>query len=241
VSGATFEKPNTMQLQVRRSAGSAGTGASDDMGVFFSPYWRSAFRQAVKRAIDVLGAGSLLIVLSPLLLLLAIAVKLSSSGEILYRWRVVGQGGRPFLSFKFRSMVSNADELKDQLKSDNEMTGPVFKITNDPRITPTGKWMRRYSLDELPQLYSVLKGDMSLVGPRPPLVTEYQRFTEYQKQKLSVKPGITGLWQVNGRNRIHDFDEWVRLDLDYIRRWSLWLDTKILLRTVAAVFSGSGK
>ena len=121
------------------------------------------------------------------------------------------------------------------------MSGPVFKLTDDPRITPLGRWMRRYSLDELPQLYSVLKGDMSLVGPRPPLVSEYERFTEYQKQKLSVKPGITCLWQVSGRNQVKDFDEWVRLDLEYIRRWTPWLDLNILFRTVGAVVSGSGK
>ncbi|MCU1302734.1 MAG: UDP-phosphate galactose phosphotransferase [Candidatus Sulfotelmatobacter sp.] len=220
---------------------SFGVKTFDDSGVVFSPLWKSKFWQGLKRAIDILGAGSLLIVLSPLFLVLAIAVKRSSQGEIFYRWRVVGRGGRPFLSFKFRSMVRNADDLKDKLEACNEMTGPVFKITNDPRVTQTGKWMRRYSLDELPQLCSVLKGDMSLVGPRPPLVSEYERFTGYQRQKLSVKPGITGLWQVSGRNQISAFDEWVRLDLEYIRRWSLWLDTTILFRTVAAVFSGSGK
>jgi lipopolysaccharide/colanic/teichoic acid biosynthesis glycosyltransferase len=216
-------------------------GAADYSAVVFSPNWASAFRQAVKRLIDVLGAGSLLIALSPLFLLLAIVVKLSSPGNIFYLWRVVGQAGRPFLSYKFRSMVTNADDLKDKLKASNEMTGPVFKMTNDPRITSAGKWMRRYSLDELPQLYSVLTGDMSLVGPRPPLAGEYQRFTDFQKQKLRIKPGITCLWQINGRNRVRNFDEWVRLDLEYIRGWSLWLDTKILLRTVAAVLSGSGK
>lgn len=220
---------------------SLGSETCDDSRVVFSPYWKSESRQALKRSVDILGASLLLTVLSPLFLVLAFAVKLSSPGEIFYRWRVVGQGGRPFLSFKFRSMVRNADDLKGKLEARNEMTGPVFKIGNDPRVTATGKWLRRYSLDELPQFYSVLKGDMSLVGPRPPLVTEYERFTDYQKQKLSVKPGITGLWQVNGRNQIHDFDEWVRLDLDYIRHWSLWLDTKILFRTVAAVFTGSGK
>jgi lipopolysaccharide/colanic/teichoic acid biosynthesis glycosyltransferase len=220
---------------------SAGSNAFDGSGVVFSPYWKSDVRRAVKRGLDVLIAGSLLILFFPLFMFLAIAVKSGSRGKIFYRWRVVGQEGRPFLSFKFRSMVSNADELRDHLEARNEMTGPVFKITGDPRVTPTGKWMRRYSLDELPQLYSVLKGDMSLVGPRPPLASELARFTAYQRQKLSVKPGITGLWQVSGRNQISDFDQWVRLDLDYIRRWSLWLDTKILLRTVAAVFAGSGK
>jgi len=138
-------------------------------------------------------------------------------------------------------MVANADELKTQLWSQNEMIGPVFKLTKDPRITRVGAWMRRYSLDELPQLYSVLKGDMSLVGPRPPLHTEYEKFTAYQKQKLVVKPGITCLWQVNGRNKVCDLDDWVTLDLDYIRNWSLGLDFKIMLQTVAAVFAGSGK
>jgi lipopolysaccharide/colanic/teichoic acid biosynthesis glycosyltransferase len=220
---------------------SAETQAADYSAVIFSPHWNSVPQQAVKRLIDVLGAGSLLIALSPLFLVLAAAVKLSSPGSVFYRWRVVGQAGRPFLSYKFRSMVSNADELKGRLEPCNEMTGPVFKITNDPRVTAAGKWMRRHSLDELPQLVSVLLGDMSLVGPRPPLASEYERFTDFQKQKLSVKPGITGLWQVSGRNQVNDFDQWVRLDLEYIRRWSLRLDLEILLRTVAAVFSGSGK
>jgi len=215
--------------------------AVDDSTVIFSPYWNSAFRPAVKRGIDLVCAGSLLILLSPLFVALAIAIKASSPGDLFYRWRVVGQGGRPLLSYKFRSMVSNADELKGQLEPANEMRGPVFKMTRDPRVTAAGKWMRRYSLDELPQLYSVLKGEMSLVGPRPPLLSEYQHFTAYQKQKVSVKPGMTGLWQVQGRNRINDLDDWVRLDLEYIRRWSLWLDTKILWRTLGVVFTGSGK
>jgi lipopolysaccharide/colanic/teichoic acid biosynthesis glycosyltransferase len=160
---------------------------------------------------------------------------------VIYRWKVVGRSGQPFVGYKFRSMVANADELKAQLEDRNEMTGPVFKLADDPRITRVGAWMRRYSLDELPQLYSVLKGDMSLVGPRPPLVTEYARFNEYQKQKLAVKPGITCLWQVSGRNELSDFDEWVGLDLSYIRRWSLWLDFEILFKTLTAVFSGSGR
>jgi lipopolysaccharide/colanic/teichoic acid biosynthesis glycosyltransferase len=138
-------------------------------------------------------------------------------------------------------MVDDADRLKSKLEPLNEMRGPVFKITNDPRVTKVGTWMRRYSLDELPQLYSVLKGDMSLVGPRPPLISEYARFTEYQKQKLAVKPGITCLWQVNGRNDVKDFDEWVKLDLDYIRRWTPMLDVKILMKTASEVFAGSGK
>lgn len=214
---------------------------ADNLGASSSQRAIPRFHLAIKRLIDMLGAGGLLISLSPLFLLLAITVNLSSPGKIFYRWKVVGQGGRPFTSYKFRSMVENADDLKAALVAANEMTGPVFKITGDPRVTATGRWMRRYSLDELPQLYSVLKGEMSLVGPRPPLATEYARFTSFQKQKLAVKPGITCLWQVSGRNRVRDFDDWVRLDLEYIRHWSLALDCRILLRTVGEVFRGSGK
>jgi len=203
--------------------------------------WDQPFQLACKRALDILLSGFLLVLVAPVILVLGIAVKLTSPGPIFYRWKVVGRNGRPFLGYKIRSMVVNADELKPHLESRNEMTGPVFKIAGDPRITAIGTWMRRYSLDELPQLYNVLKGDMALVGPRPPLRTEYERFTEYQKQKLAVNPGITCLWQISGRNKVSDFDEWVRLDLEYIRRWSLWLDFRILLGTVAAVLSGSGK
>jgi lipopolysaccharide/colanic/teichoic acid biosynthesis glycosyltransferase len=195
----------------------------------------------IKRLLDIVVAAIALQLLSPLFLFLTLMVKLTSQGQVFYRWHVVGKGGQPFTSYKFRSMVANADELKGQLAQLNEMKGPVFKLTNDPRITRVGAWMRRYSLDELPQLYSVLKGDMSLVGPRPPLVTEYARFTEYQKQKLTVTPGITCLWQVSGRNRVSDFDEWVGLDLEYIQHWSLGLDLKILLKTVREVFVGSGQ
>jgi len=207
----------------------------------FSPYWQSPVRVACKRIFDFFGAALLFVALSPILLVLGLLVKLTSPGPVLYRWKVVGKDGMPFTGYKFRSMVANADELKTKLSERNEMKGPAFKLTRDPRITPLGAWMRRYSFDELPQLYSVVKGDMSLVGPRPPLVTEYAQFTEYQKQKLKVKPGITCLWQVSGRNRISDFDEWVRLDLEYIRQWSLLLDLKILLKTIREVCVGSGQ
>jgi lipopolysaccharide/colanic/teichoic acid biosynthesis glycosyltransferase len=209
--------------------------------VEFSPYWNSSFQLACKRIIDVVSAILFLAVLLPLLLVLMILVRISSPGPIFYRWKVVGKDGEPFVGYKFRSMVFNADDLKPQLDALNEMKGPVFKLTNDPRVTRIGRWMRRYSLDELPQFYSVLKGDMSLVGPRPPLVTEYEKFTPHQKRKLAVKPGITCLWQVNGRNNVADFDDWVALDLEYIRNWSLGLDFKILARTVVEVFAGSGK
>ena len=190
---------------------------------------------------DIVGSLVLMLLLSPLMAVLAVLVKATSRGPIFYRWQVVGKDGRPFLGYKFRSMVANADELKKALADQNEMSGPVFKLAHDPRVTALGAWMRRYSLDELPQFYNVLKGDMSLVGPRPPLVSEYAGFTAYQKQKLAVKPGITCLWQVSGRNQVIDFDEWVGLDLEYIRNWSLMLDLKILLRTVREVFVGSGR
>lgn len=206
-----------------------------------SPNWHDPISVGFKRSLDVLISSLLLLLLSPLLLILGFVVMLTSKGPIFYRWKVVGRAGQPFTSFKFRSMVVNADQLKAQLECLNEMHGPVFKITNDPRITRVGWWMRRYSLDELPQLYSVLVGDMSLVGPRPPLVTEYARFSDYQKKKLSVKPGITCLWQISGRNSVRDFDDWVRLDLEYISRWSPKLDLWILWKTVAEVAGGSGK
>lgn len=206
-----------------------------------SETWNEPFQIVCKRAVDVSLSLVLLILATPLILVLGVLVKLTSAGPVFYPWKVVGKNGRLFVGYKIRSMVVNADELKSQLEKRNEMSGPVFKMAGDPRITPLGGWMRRYSLDELPQLYSVLKGDMSLVGPRPPLRTEYERFTEYQKQKLAVKPGITCLWQISGRNDVSDFNEWVRLDFEYMRRWSIWLDLQILVRTCGAVFSGSGK
>jgi lipopolysaccharide/colanic/teichoic acid biosynthesis glycosyltransferase len=209
--------------------------------VVFSSSWDQPFQLACKRILDVFLSALLLMLAAPLFLVLAVLVKLTSPGPVLYRWKVVGKNGLPFMGYKFRSMVVNADELKPQLEHRNEMTGPVFKISDDPRITNIGSWMRRYSLDELPQLYNVLKGDMAVVGPRPPLRVEYERFTEYQKQKLVVKPGITCLWQISGRNHVSNFDDWVRLDLEYIRSWSIGLDFKILLKTCGAVLSGSGK
>ena len=190
---------------------------------------------------DVLLAGALLVALSPLLGLIALGVKLSSRGPVLFPCDWVGQGGRVFRGYKFRSMVDGAAAMEAALQARNEMRGPAFKLTDDPRVTPLGRVLRKYSLDELPQLWSVLKGDLSLVGPRPPRVHEYARFTEHQKQKLAVKPGITCLWQVEGRHRINDYDDWVARDLEYIRRWSLWLDVKILARTLVVVVRGTGQ
>jgi lipopolysaccharide/colanic/teichoic acid biosynthesis glycosyltransferase len=194
----------------------------------------------VKRLMDIVVSLVALIVLSPLLLVIVILIKTTSKGPIVYRWKVVGKDCKRFCSWKFRTMVQNADALKDQLLTANEMMGPVFKIRNDPRVTPVGRVLRKYSLDELPQLVSVLIGDMSLVGPRPCLQSEFDSFTEWHKQKFAVKSGITCLWQISGRNDINDFDLWVKMDLDYIEHWSLWLDIKILLKTLPAVLSARG-
>jgi len=180
------------------------------------------------------------LILSPVLLIVGLLVKLTSPGPVFYPWNVIGRDGRPFRGYKFRTMVQNADALKAELAHQNEMAGPVFKMKNDPRITPVGRVLRKYSIDELPQLWSVLKGDMSLVGPRPAGPLEWEQYEPWQRRKLSVTPGITCLWQVNGRNRISDFDEWVKLDLYYIDNWSLSLDIKILCRTILVVLRGTG-
>lgn len=165
---------------------------------------------------------------------------MTDKGHVLYKWDVVGKNGVPFRSWKFRTMIINADIIKNQLADENEMVGPVFKIKNDPRITKVGKFLRKYSLDESIQFISVLKGDMSLVGPRPAGRIELENYKEWQKRRLSVLPGLTGPWQVSGRNKINHFDDWVKLDLDYIDNWSLWLDIKILFKTIPAAFKGTG-
>ncbi|MBI3973848.1 MAG: sugar transferase [Chloroflexi bacterium] len=201
---------------------------------------RRRWEPAVKRTVDVVVSAILLVILSPLLAAIAIAVKLGDGGPVLYRWPVVGQHGRYFIGYKFRTMVVEADQIKERLLEQNEATGPAFKMKHDPRVTPVGRVLRRFSLDELPQLWSVLRGDMSLVGPRPPLQSEYACFTERQKQKLAAKPGITCLWQISGRSEIRDFDRWLSLDLEYIRRQSIWLDLLILLQTIPAVLRGRG-
>jgi exopolysaccharide biosynthesis polyprenyl glycosylphosphotransferase len=193
-----------------------------------------------KRLIDIVGSLLCLAVLSPLFAIIAFLIKLTSPGPVFYRWNVIGFNKKPFASWKFRTMIVNADEMKEQLMRHNEMSGPVFKMKNDPRTTEIGRILRKYSLDELPQLWSVLKGDMSLVGPRPAGPRELIRYESWQRRKLSIKPGMTCLWQVSGRNRINDFNEWCLLDLQYIDNFSLWLDLKILFRTIVAVAKGTG-
>ncbi len=203
------------------------------------PY--SPWQLFLKRITDIVISALALTILSPLFLIIAALVKFTSAGPVFYQWRVVGFNKRPFKSWKFRTMLENADELKAKLWGKNEMMGPVFKIRDDPRITRVGRTLRRFTLDELPQLYSVLRGDMSLVGPRPPLIGEVNRFESWQRRKLSLRPGLTCLWQVSGRNEIRDFDDWAKLDLKYIDNWSLWLDLKIFFKTVYVVLSGSGR
>jgi exopolysaccharide biosynthesis polyprenyl glycosylphosphotransferase len=209
--------------------------------VVLSPRYLDGDMLFVKRLIDIVVSATLLTLLTPLFLLIAAAIKLTTPKlPVFYPWRVIGLSGRPFTGYKFTTMVADADKQKARLMSRNEMEGPVFKIKRDPRITPLGYFLRKYSLNELPQLWSVLKGDMSLVGPRPAFRHELERYELWHKRKLTFKPGITCLWQVSGRNRITSFDEWVRLDLEYIDQWSLGLDMRILARTIWAVLSGSG-
>ena len=200
-----------------------------------------SWQALAKSALDIVGAFVLLVLTSLIFLVTALAIKLTSPGPILFRQQRSGLNGRPFTMLKFRSMVSDAEQLKQELAALNEMAGPVFKVTQDPRITPVGRIIRRFSIDELPQLVNVLRGEMSLVGPRPLPVDEVKRFDDFShRRRLSVKPGLTCLWQVSGRNEVKDFKDWVRLDLEYIDNWSLWLDVKILLRTIPVVLIGTG-
>jgi len=198
------------------------------------------WQRFMKRGMDIVISTCALVALCPLFLVIAALIKLTSSGSVFYEWKVVGLNKRLFRGYKFRSMVKDADKLKEKLLEHNEMNGPVFKMEDDPRVTGVGRFLRKFSLDELPQLWSVLKGDMSLVGPRPCLQTELPHFENWQRRKFSVKPGITCLWQVNGRNNIKDFSEWAKMDLEYIDNWSLWLDFKVLFKTVPAVLLRRG-
>jgi len=193
----------------------------------------------LKRIIDIIGAAVLIALSAPVMAGAAIAIRLTSPGPIIYKQRRCTIHGREFWMYKFRTMVSEADQLRAELESRNEVGGPVFKMWNDPRITRVGKWMRRYSIDELPQLFNVLKGDMSLVGPRPPIPSEVKNYEDWQRRRLSMRPGITCLWQTAGRNEVA-FEDWMRLDLQYIDNWSLGLDFRILLRTPLVVLKGTG-
>ncbi len=194
----------------------------------------------LKRLFDVVSSLVGLILLAPFLALLAAIVKLTSRGPVFFIQQRCGLNGRRFRLFKFRTMVHDAEARRPDVDHLNQVNGHAFKATDDPRITTFGRFLRRYSLDELPQLLNILKGDMSLVGPRPPIPEEVAHYARWQRRRLSMKPGLTGLWQVSGRADLEDFDHWIRLDLSYIDQWSLWLDVKILLKTIPAVLSGRG-
>jgi len=192
-----------------------------------------------KRAIDVVGASVALLLVLPFMILTAILIKLESPGPVFFHQARLGRRGRPFRFYKFRSMCEEAVELRAVLEGLNEVSGPVFKIRKDPRLTAVGRAIRKMSVDELPQLWHVITGEMSLVGPRPPVPEEVGQYEPWMLERLSVKPGLTCIWQVSGRSDI-GFDEWMRLDLEYVRRRSLWLDLKILAQTIPAVLTGRG-
>jgi len=196
-------------------------------------------QMALKRLFDVVASAVAFWLLLPVLALLALSIKLTSRGPIFFSQVRVGLLGKPFQMLKFRSMVVNAEKLRKSLESHNEQSGPVFKIRDDPRITMLGRWMRRYSLDELPQLLNVLRGDMSIVGPRPPVPAEVEQYEPWQRRRLSVRPGLTCIWQVSGRNQI-SFEDWMYLDLRYIDHWSLINDFNLIFRTVPVVVTGRG-
>ena len=197
------------------------------------------FALLFKRTVDVILSILSLVVLSPLFLFLALLVKLTSKGPVLFRQIRCGLGGRQFVLLKFRSMVVDADELLADLSALNEAEAPLFKMRNDPRCTKLGRWMRMFSMDELPQLWNILRGDMSLVGPRPPLPQEVEQYQPWQRRRLRMRPGLTCLWALEGRSQLR-FERLTRLDLLYIDNWSVWLDLKILIKTIPTVLSGRG-
>lgn len=199
----------------------------------------SPFTRFLKRAIDVAFSLLVLIFSAPLMALIALAIKLDSPGPVFFRQGRMGKGGRPFTVYKFRSMMIGADEQKELLRDLNEANGPIFKIKDDPRVTRVGRWLRRFSLDELPQFYNVLRGDMSIIGPRPPLPEEVSQYQPWHMRRLEIAPGITGLWQVSGRSEL-PFDEMALLDIYYVEQWSPALDLKILLRTIPTILFGDG-
>ena len=197
------------------------------------------FQLSIKRLIDVFISIFALIIIIPVIILISIAIKIETGGSFLFKQKRCGKNGRYFTLYKLRSMVINAEEKQNDFIKYNEMTGPVFKMKNDLRVTKVGKFIRKFSIDELPQFFNVLKGDMSLVGPRPPLPSEVENYKLRYRRRLSMRPGLSCLWQISGRNNI-DFEKWMELDLDYIDNWSLWLDFKIILKTIPAVIFAKG-
>jgi exopolysaccharide biosynthesis polyprenyl glycosylphosphotransferase len=192
-----------------------------------------------KRAFDLLSSAFALIALAPLFIFVALAIKLTSKGPVFFKQNRVGKHGHDFGMYKFRSMVTNAEEIRKNLEYLNEQSGPVFKIKNDPRITPVGRFIRKYSIDELPQLFNILVGDMSVVGPRPALPSEVDRYDNWHLNRLSVPPGLTCVWQVSGRNSV-PFEKWMEMDAHYVKNWSFSYDMLLIVKTLPVVFFGRG-
>ncbi len=192
-----------------------------------------------KRAMDIICSGLAIVVLSPILFIVAVAIKMESKGPVVFCQKRIGKDGKEFYMYKFRSMCVNAEDILHDLEKENEADGPVFKIKDDPRVTRVGKFIRKYSIDELMQLFNILKGDMTIVGPRPALPHEVEEYDDFAKNRLKVKPGLTCYWQVMGRSDI-SFDEWMQLDVKYIKEMNLWLDIKLILLTIPAVLKGDG-
>lgn len=210
-------------------------GTYDKDAIFKEEFKRSSSYYIIKRIIDIIGSIFGLILLSPVMIITAATIKITSRGPVFFIQKRVGKNGKQFKMYKFRSMVVDAENHLEELKDKNEMSGPMFKIKDDPRVTNVGKFIRKTSIDELPQLFNILKGDMSLVGPRPNLPREVEKFNSYQRLKLLVKPGLTCYWQVMGRNSI-DFDEWIELDINYIKERDTWVDIKLIFKTLKVLF-----
>lgn len=201
----------------------------------YNVYDLKPYQWIIKRSIDFTGSAIGLLMLLPFLIVIATIISIESEGPVIYKQKRIGLKGKEFEMYKFRSMRADAEKLLHQLLEKNEIGSGMFKMLNDPRITRVGKWLRKFSIDELPQLFNVLKGDMSLVGPRPPIESELQDYKQWHYFRFATLPGLTGLWQVSGRSRIKEFDQVVEMDYQYIRNWSLWLDFKLLLKTVPVV------
>ena len=228
---ASHLKPTIARLELEE--------IGDSPVLLYTTATRSVWALAVKRLMDIVLSGVALLFLSPLFLVLALVIKRTSPGPVFFAQKRCTYHGRIFPMYKFRTMVANAEAIRDQLKAQNEVSGPVFKIKNDPRVTPVGRFLRKYSLDELPQLWNVFRGDMSIVGPRPPIPAEVAQYENWQRRRLSMRGGCTCLWQIGSRNDM-EFEEWMRLDLKYIDTWSLSLDFKIIAKTFGVMFRGTG-
>jgi exopolysaccharide biosynthesis polyprenyl glycosylphosphotransferase len=234
-----FGVPFALPMNRFRMARAEPRNLRGDGYVHYVSHPHKPIQLALKRAIDVLVSGSMLAVLLPLFVVVGAIIKLTSPGACLFRQVRVGLHGRPFEMLKFRSMVANAELLRDKLMAQNEQSGPVFKMERDPRVTAFGSFIRKFSIDELPQLINVLRGDMTLVGPRPPLPAEVDKYEGWQRRRLSVRPGLTCIWQVSGRNAI-GFEQWMKMDLEYIDHWTLAQDIRLIWRTVPVVLFGRG-